>query len=224
MTSYGCPVLDRDGDGVPDDQDACPAEAGPASNVGCPVRDRDGDGIPDEKDRCPDEPEDQDGFQDQDGCPDLDNDDDGLPDDRDLCPNEPGPAETKGCPRKFKLIVVTRGRIEIKKQIKFATGSARIIGVESERVLDEVALALADNRNLKKLRIEGHTDSVGDDGYNLKLSQNRANAVMSALLKRKTDPGRLEAVGFGETRPIGTNSTAAGRAENRRTEFNILEQ
>jgi OmpA-OmpF porin, OOP family len=224
MTNLGCPVLDQDGDGVPDDQDACPDRPGPASNKGCPVLDRDGDGVPDDKDRCPDEPEDRDGFQDEDGCPDLDNDNDGVPDDKDLCPNEPGPAETGGCPRKFSLITVTRERIEIRKQIRFATGSAKIVGAESEKVLDEVALALADNRQIKKLRIEGHTDSVGDDAVNLKLSQHRASAVLSALLRRRVDPGRLEAVGFGETRPIASNRTAAGRAENRRTEFNILEQ
>ena len=131
---------------------------------------------------------------------------------------------THGCPRPFKLIVVTKERIEIKKQLKFATGSAKIVGAESEKILDEVAQALADNRQIKKLRIEGHTDSVGDDASNLRLSQNRANAVLSALLRRKVDPSRLEAVGFGETRPIASNGTAAGRAENRRTEFNILEQ
>ena len=74
------------------------------------------------------------------------------------------------------------------------------------------------------MRIEGHTDSVGDDSANLRLSQNRANSVMSALLRRKVDPSRMEAVGFGETRPVASNSSASGRAENRRTEFNIIEQ
>jgi len=60
--------------------------------------DRDGDGIPDSVDRCPDEPEDYDGFQDDDGCPDPDNDNDGVPDAQDRCPNTPGPAENAGCP------------------------------------------------------------------------------------------------------------------------------
>jgi len=60
--------------------------------------DRDGDGIPDSVDRCPDEPEDYDGFQDDDGCPDRDNDNDGVPDTEDRCPNTPGPAENAGCP------------------------------------------------------------------------------------------------------------------------------
>jgi outer membrane protein OmpA-like peptidoglycan-associated protein len=220
----GCPDLDNDRDGIVDGSDKCPSEAGPLQNVGCPVLDRDGDGVNDDVDKCPNEPEDKDGFQDDDGCPDLDNDGDGLSDDRDECPTQPGPAENKGCPRPYSLVAVTRDRIEIKKQIKFATGSAKFVGAESEKILDEVALAMNDNKQLKKIRVEGHTDSVGDDSGNLRLSQNRANSVMSALIKRKVDPSRLEAVGFGETRPIASNSTASGRAENRRTEFNITEQ
>ena len=220
----GCPEPDNDSDGILDTADKCPNEAGPMQNMGCPILDKDGDGLNDDKDKCPNEPEDKDGFQDEDGCPDLDNDADGVPDDRDDCPMDPGPADNKGCPRKYSLVAVTKDRIEIKKQIKFATGSAKIVGAESEKVLDEVALALKDNTQIKKVRIEGHTDSVGQDSKNLTLSQNRANSVMSALIKRGVDPVRMEAVGFGETKPIASNSTSAGKAENRRTEFNISEQ
>ena len=220
----GCPEPDNDNDGILDSADKCPNEAGPMQNMGCPILDKDGDGLNDDKDKCPNEPEDKDGFQDEDGCPDLDNDSDGVPDDRDDCPMDPGPVDNKGCPRKYSLVAVTKDRIEIKKQIKFATGSAKIVGAESEKILDEVALALKDNAQIKKVRVEGHTDSVGDDSKNLKLSQNRANSVMSALLKRGIDPARMEAVGFGETKPIASNSTSAGKAENRRTEFNIADQ
>jgi OmpA-OmpF porin, OOP family len=220
----GCPEPDNDNDGILDTADKCPNEAGPMANMGCPILDKDGDGLNDDKDKCPNEPEDKDGFQDEDGCPDLDNDADGVPDDRDDCPMDPGPVDNKGCPRKYSLVAVTKDRIEIKKQIKFATGSAKIVGAESEKILDEVALALKDNAQIKKVRIEGHTDSVGKDSNNLKLSQNRANSVMSALIKRDIDPARMEAVGYGETKPIASNSTSAGKAENRRTEFNIAEQ
>jgi outer membrane protein OmpA-like peptidoglycan-associated protein len=247
----GCPDPDNDNDGVLDAADKCPNEAGPIENLGCPIRDRDGDGIPDDKDKCPNEAEDKDGFEDDDGCPDLDNDKDGIPDIQDECPNEAGPAETKGCPdrdhdglpdkidkcpdqpgppeeggcpKKYNLVVVTKDKIEIKKQIKFATGSAKIVGAESQQILSEVAQALRDNPQIKRVRIEGHTDSVGDDNFNLKLSQNRANSVMSALLTNGIAPDRMEAVGYGETRPIASNATASGRAENRRTEFNIVEQ
>lgn len=215
--------------------------------------DTDGDGIPDRDDPCPDRAEDKDGFQDEDGCPDLDNDNDGMPDGQDKCPNEAGPAENggcpdtdrdgdgiadrldacpdepgvkdeKGCPKKYKLVVVKRDKIEIKKQIKFGVGSAQLIGKESQAILDDVAQALRDAPFIKKVRIEGHTDSQGSDEVNLRLSQQRADAVMAQLIKRGIDPGRLEAVGFGEANPIASNATAKGRAENRRTEFNIIEQ
>lgn len=220
----GCPELDNDSDGVMDTADKCPNEAGPIQHFGCPITDKDGDGISDDKDQCPKEPEDQDGFQDDDGCPDLDNDADGTPDTQDDCPNEFGPTENKGCPKKYSLVAVTKERIEIKKQINFATGSAKIVGGVSNQILSEVAQALKDTPRIKRVRVEGHTDAVGDDARNLRLSQQRADSVTSALIKAGVDPGRLEAVGFGETRPIASNSTASGRAENRRTEFNIVEQ
>jgi len=200
--------------------------------------DRDGDGIPDSADRCPDEPEDYDGFQDDDGCPDLDNDNDGVPDAQDRCPNTPGPASNAGCPVlepsldsdgdgvpvEYKRVVVKSDRIEIKQQIRFKTGSARITGKESFEVLKEVAQALRDNVRIRKLRIEGHTDSVGVDAANINLSQMRANAVMAELVKNGVEPSRMEAVGYGRSRPVASNTTASGRAQNRRTEFNITEQ
>jgi len=88
----GCPDKDSDGDGVVDRKDKCPDKAGPPERDGCPEEDKDHDGIVDEKDKCPDEPEDKDGFEDDDGCPDPDNDKDGIVDEKDKCPNDP---ETK---------------------------------------------------------------------------------------------------------------------------------
>ncbi|WP_225410452.1 OmpA family protein [Stigmatella hybrida] len=249
----GCPELDNDGDGIIDSADKCPNELGPLQNLGCPIVDKDGDGINDPQDKCPDEPEDKDGFQDEDGCPDLDNDADGVPDGQDKCPLEAGPAENGGCPdadkdrdgivdrldacpeepgvpeekgcaKKYKMVVVKKDRIEIKKQINFGTGSAKIIGAQSQAILKDVATVLKDMPILKKVRIEGHTDSLGADTSNLRLSQKRADAVMAQLIKLGVDPGRLDAVGYGETKPIASNATKAGRAENRRTEFNIVEQ
>ena len=249
----GCPDADNDNDGLLDAADKCPDQAGPPQNFGCPIVDKDGDGINDDTDKCVDEPEDKDGFQDEDGCPDLDNDQDGIPDAQDKCPNDkgvaenngwpdadqdadnvvdrldkcpdqPGVPEEQGCPKKYKMVVVKKDRIEISQQIKFRTGSNKIIGRDSFEVIEEVAQALKDNPQIKKIRIEGHTDSIGSDRSNLKLSQRRADAVMAQLLRQGIDPGRMEAVGFGETRPIASNATAGGRAENRRTEFNIVEQ
>ncbi|WP_434300710.1 OmpA family protein [Corallococcus exiguus] len=249
----GCPEMDNDLDGIVDGTDKCPNEPGPLQNLGCPIVDKDGDGINDDKDKCPDEPEDKDGYQDDDGCPDLDNDSDGVPDAQDKCPNESGPQENAGCPdpdrdgdgvvdrldacpddpgvkeergcaKQYKMVIVKKDRIEIKKQILFGTGSAKIIGKQSTTILDEVAQALKDAPWIRKMRIEGHTDSMGNDTANLKLSQKRADAVMVQLLKRGIDPGRMEAVGFGETKPVAPNNTKAGRALNRRTEFNVVRQ
>jgi outer membrane protein OmpA-like peptidoglycan-associated protein len=216
----GCPDVDTDKDGINDRQDRCPTEAGPAENGGCPDTDKDNDGIPDRMDRCPA----QAGPAETGGCPDPDSDGDGIPDRIDMCPDEPGVKEQKGCAKKYKHVVIKRDKIEIKQQIKFSTGSAKIIGKESFAILDDVAQALRDAPFIKKVRIEGHTDSMGNDASNLRLSQNRADAVMAQLLKRGIDPGRMEAVGFGETKPIASNATAKGRAENRRTEFNIVDQ
>ncbi len=220
IENLGCPVTDRDKDGIPDKDDACPDQPGPVENKGCPDKDSDGDTVIDRLDGCPDKP----GPVENKGCPWPDRDGDGIPDKDDKCPDEPGPKEEQGCPKKYKLVVVTKEAIKIKQQIKFATGSAQIVGQISEQLLDEVAQALKDNAQIKKIRIEGHTDSDGPDDFNMKLSQRRADSVMSALIKRGVDPGRMEAVGFGETRPIASNATKAGKAENRRTEFNIVEQ
>ncbi len=220
IETQGCPVMDRDADGLPDHQDKCPEEAGPRENDGCPDSDRDNDTVVDRLDKCPDEF----GVVELEGCPDPDRDGDGIVDRKDKCPDEFGTAEEEGCPKRYKTVVIKKDRIEITQQIKFKTGSHQIIGKDSEQVLDDVAQALKDNPHIKKIRIEGHTDSVGADLSNLKLSQRRAESVMAALLKRRVDPSRMEAVGFGETRPIASNGTAQGRAENRRTEFNIVEQ
>lgn len=94
-----CPPLvqDRDGDGVPDDEDRCPDQPGKPELQGCP--DRDGDGIHDGVDQCPDAPEDKDGVEDEDGCPENeDRDGDSLIDPEDACPDDPGPIEHQGCP------------------------------------------------------------------------------------------------------------------------------
>jgi len=215
---------DRDGDGIPDSVDRCPDEPedfdGFQDDDGCPEPDNDGDGVPDVVDRCPNTP----GPAENAGCPIRDADGDGVPDDVDRCPNTPGPASNQGCPEEktYKSVVVKDTRIEIKQQIKFKSGSAKIIGKDSFAILGEVAQALKDNPRIKRIRIEGHTDSVGGDAMNLKLSENRANAVMSQLIKNGIDPVLMEAVGYGKRKPIASNATAKGRAQNRRTEFNIV--
>jgi len=114
-------------------------------------------------------------------------------------------------------------KITIDQKIHFDFDKATI-KKESYGILDDVANVLKANPNIKRVRIEGHTDSIGTDAYNQKLSERRANSVRDFLVSKGIDASRLEAVGYGESRPIDDNKTAAGRANNRRTEFNVIEQ
>jgi outer membrane protein OmpA-like peptidoglycan-associated protein len=190
----GCPEADNDGDGLADIDDNCPNEPGPRERMGCPVLDRDGDGIADGNDACPDEPETVNAYLDQDGCPDT-------PPSR---------------------VHVTRQQIELDDHILFETGRATLLP-KSLPILDDVQKVLVDVP-VMTLRIEGHTDSQGSEELNMRLSQERADSVRTYLLSRGVEPGRLEAIGYGETRPIDTNRTASGRQNNRRVEFHITQQ
>lgn len=183
--------------------------------------DRDGDGVPDERDECPDQAEDPDGFEDEDGCPEADNDADGVLDADDRCPNEPetpnGIADEDGCP---DLIRVEGTRITTFETVQFQTGSD-VIREESHPMLTEVAEVLRVNPSMR-IRVEGHTDSAGDDQLNLELSQRRADSVRRFLVEHGASEGQVTAVGHGESRPIASNDTPAGRARNRRVEFHIV--
>jgi outer membrane protein OmpA-like peptidoglycan-associated protein len=225
MDNDGCPDLDNDKDGVNDADDRCPNQAGPPDLGGCPTVDTDGDGASDDLDRCPYDAEDVDGWQDEDGCPDPDNDLDGVPDAVDKCPNERevinGVDDEDGCPD--QLVVVEASRIRINDIIYFDTGKATI-QERSFALLDEIARVILEYPKLKKIRVEGHTDSVGNDVFNLKLSQARAESVAAYLRTHGVEAGRLDAAGFGEMRPIDSNDTDAGRSRNRRVEFIIVDQ
>jgi OmpA-OmpF porin, OOP family len=199
------PTLDRDGDGINDDVDACPREAGifdedPARN-GCPPppipqEDADGDGVFDTEDACPTVA----GVRTKDpmtnGCP----------------PNAPRP-----------LAIVTKDQIRIGEEIRFATDSADLLG-ESDAVLGAVKKILDEHPDIRKVRIEGHTDAVGDPAYNEELSARRAASVTQWLTGHGIDAARLESKGFGSRRPIDTNETEEGRARNRRVVFTITER
>ncbi|MGB3901986.1 MAG: OmpA family protein [Bacteroidales bacterium] len=104
--------------------------------------------------------------------------------------------------------------------IYFAFNSADILA-NSQKVLDEFIVFLNDHPTLQ-IGIEGHTDNVGSDEFNLILSENRAKAVYNYLVNNGIDANRLQYKGFGESSPIATNDTEEGRAMNRRTEFVIL--
>lgn len=218
----GCPDdQDSDGDGLPDSLDACPVEPedrdGYHDDDGCPEPDNDLDGIADSGDRCPNEPEDMDGFQDADGCPDLDNDGDTIQDATDNCPNEPGPPDEQGCPRVYQDVEVTSTGIVIHQRIYFEYDRA-VIRSRSFPILNTVAQVMRDFPDIT-VEIQGHTDSRGSDEYNLRLSGERAEAVRQYLIQQGIPANRMTARGYGETRPIDNNRTAAGRAANRRVEF-----
>lgn len=204
----GCP--DTDGDGVPDKDDNCPSRPGPASNNGCPLeKDRDGDGVADDRDRCPDK------AGTFDGCPDTDGD--GVGDHLDKCPNTAGPASSYGCPE-IKQEVRERLAYAM-RAVQFETGKATLLR-SSYPVLDELVEIMRQYPDYKMV-ISGHTDNVGDDDRNLKLSEARAQTCFDYLVFRGVQASRMRFAGYGETRPMADNSTNAGRELNRRVEFEL---
>jgi len=238
------PKPDRDNDGVPDADDACPDQAGvktddPKTN-GCPAAaapppppppvaapppppppDRDGDTILDADDACPD----QAGVKTDDpktnGCPaPVDKDGDGIKDPEDACPDQPGPKnddpKKNGCP----IAAVVGGEIKITEEVKFKTGSAELLA-ESDGVLNAVLKVMNDHPELKRVQVQGHTDNKGTPKGNKTLSEKRAASVMAWLIMHGVDKSRLTSAGFGQDRPIDSNATDEGRKNNRRVEFKI---
>ena len=226
----GCPEADNDKDGLADGDDKCPDEAedmdGFQDDDGCPDNDNDGDGVPDASDKCPADLEDMDGFQDDDGCPDADNDGDGLVDANDKCPNEAetvnGNADEDGCPDDRPIAVVSGSAIVINQRVFFDVDRARIKS-RSFPILDAVVEVLKANDTLR-VRVEGHTDDQGDEQWNLELSQKRSEAVRKYLIKKGIDAARLEAQGFGFSRPMVDGKDEKARAQNRRVEFVIISE
>jgi OmpA-OmpF porin, OOP family len=234
----GCPDPDNDGDGIPDGYDTCPREPedrdGDHDEDGCPDNDRDRDGVVDESDRCPDQPEDTDGFQDEDGCPDPDNDGDGIPDTEDQCSDQAGPASSQGCPPTPvappppptdagpTLARVIGDQIQVMGSINFSRSRDRIEGSSSFRVLESVLAILVSHPEITRVEVQGHTDNAGNAERNTALSERRAERVRLWLVEHGIDGARVTARGFGPAQPIESNSTAAGRARNRRVEFHIV--
>ncbi len=180
--------------------------------------DRDGDGVPDAQDRCPDQP----GPADLEGCPDRDGD--GIPDIDDKCPDQPGSPQYDGCPppEEQPLVQVESTHVSLRDAITFDTGRDTLRS-ESGPILDEIARALKAHPELRRVRVEGHTDNVGGRGYNQDLSARRARSVVRALVQRGVAAERLESAGYGFERPVASNATALGRGKNRRVELTILE-
>ena len=232
----GCP--DTDGDGIEDSKDSCPNEAGLAEHNGCP--DADGDGVADKDDNCPTVA----GLKALAGCPDADGD--GVADGDDKCVNTAGPAANKGCPwpdtdgdgvlDKDDNCVDVKGTVanngcpevseEVQKQLNeyaktilFDTGKSTIKS-QSAEVLGDIIKILKEYPT-SKFTVEGHTDSVGSEKLNQRLSDSRANSVKEYLIENGIDAFRLSALGYGESKPIDSNKTRKGRANNRRVEINL---
>lgn len=229
VTGNGCPD-DTDGDGFHDGIDACPDVPGdPSDNpkkVGCPA-DADDDGIVDAVDACPnvkgiasEEPK-------QHGCPD-DPDGDGIRGAADACPNErgrphPDPAQN-GCP---KFVRVEGDEITTSRPVQFIVYGktrAETVAPISDELLREVRDVIEQNPDIELVEVQGHTDDSGSEEFNLRLSQQRADAVLSWLVAAGVPREKLVAKGYGFERPLGDNRVKTGRQKNRRVQFVIIKR
>ena len=211
VDAYGC-ELDSDGDGVKDSMDECPGTPAGVTvdEKGCPV-DSDGDGVTDDKDECPNTPA---GTEvDEKGC-ELDSDGDGVPDRLDEGPGTPPntPVDRKGCEIKGDYVL---------EGVNFQTNSDQLTA-GSTAVLDQVLETIKKYPEIKFV-VEGHTDSDGSAEYNESLSTRRAQTVYDYFANAGVDESRMSARGYGESRPIADNTTAAGKAQNRRVALSVVE-
>jgi len=217
VDAKGCPT-DADSDGVADGVDQCPnTPAGAVVDAtGCPV-DSDKDGVPDGLDKCPNTPA---GTEvDTSGCQvSKDSDGDGVDDSKDTCPGTAAGTrvDASGCPILFtpeRTPVILRG-------VNFETGKS-VLKPESYTILDIVAGSLIGNPDIR-IEIAGYTDNTGTAAVNNRLSQARAEAVRAYLVSKGVHLERMIARGYGPANPVATNTTAAGRAQNRRVELHQL--
>jgi OmpA-OmpF porin, OOP family len=206
----GCP--DTDGDGIIDSEDTCPTEKGTKIMNGCP--DADGDGVADKDDACPTVA----GPRENKGCPWPDTDGDGVADKDDACPTVPGTVANNGCPEVTDDAMKKLN--EYGKTILFNSGKASF-QKQTMPVLQAMTAILKEYPTAK-FSLEGHTDSVGAESMNLKLSEERAAAIKNFLVENGIAADRLTSKGFGETMPVDSNKTAKGKANNRRVEVKLV--
>ncbi len=142
----------------------------------------------------------------------LDDDGDGINDCDDQCPSTPADVavDASGCPKPDEVLMRLEG-------VNFAFDSAKLTP-ESERILDQATQELQEAASVT-VRVEGHTDSIGSEAYNLQLSERRAQGVVVYLISKGFDPSRVEPEGMGEGNPVDTNDTKEGRYHNRRVDF-----
>lgn len=220
----GC--ADSDNDGLVDHEDFCPDLFGLKVFKGCP--DRDLDSIPDHMDACPD----QAGLSENNGCPPVDSDQDGIIDKEDSCPQVPGVAALNGCPPSTVVVGPTTQTVQmavaerkiIEKafaSLEFATAKD-VIKPISYKGLDELAKLLKSHSADWKIKLIGHTDNAGDPVKNMILSEKRAKAVGTYLIKKGVAPEQVLTEWHGSEQPIADNKTAAGKQKNRRVEMKIV--
>lgn len=173
-------------------------------------RDSDGDGVPDDRDQCPGTPK---GVKvDSVGCP-VDTDGDGVPDYRDQCPGTPSGARVNadGCEIVADVTINTTAD-------HFDFDSAKLKPAMKEE-LRNVATKVKASKGKEYLQVIGHTDSIGPEAYNQKLSERRARSAADYLAEQGIDRDRISISGRGESEPVATNKTREGRAQNRRVEI-----
>jgi outer membrane protein OmpA-like peptidoglycan-associated protein len=223
VDASGCPK-DEDGDGVVDGIDKCPdtPKGCTVDANGCPS-DSDGDGVCDGLDQCAATPQ---GCRvDSRGCP-IDSDGDGVCDGLDQCPGTPAgtTVDAKGCPPPKPTVapIFTAEQKEfVLEGVNFDTGKYDL-KPEATEILDRVAESLKAFPDMK-VEVGGHTDNVGGQSFNQKLSEQRAKSVRDYLVSKGVDPGMLTFKGYGKNGPIADNKTAEGRAKNRRVELHKLD-
>lgn len=212
VDATGC-QLDSDNDGVVDGKDKCPATpAGVRVDAnGCEVKlDSDKDGVADADDQCPRSPA---GVTvDAKGC-EIDSDGDTIADSKDACPNTKSGVrvDIRGC--EIKDVIDLPG-------VNFESNSDVLLA-GAERVLSDAAATLRKNDDLV-VEVAGHTDSDGAAAYNESLSERRARTVRNFLVSAGVNAANLSVKGYGEAEPVADNSTAAGKASNRRVELRLL--
>ncbi|NUO48325.1 MAG: OmpA family protein [Polyangiaceae bacterium] len=204
--------------------------------------DRDGDGLSDAVDLCPDDPEDMDGFQDEDGCPDPDNDADGIADVTDKCPNVPEDKnrveDDDGCPEGSPSAAIASAwpdSLDLGLGVRFVKGqsfdftipiafklNASTMNDQSLAMVERIAGFLLARGKSLTVEVGVHSDSLGSDDRNKQLTQDRADEIRRLLMKAGVAGSRVKAVGYGETKPIVSNDSAENRAKNRRVEIRVI--
>lgn len=216
--AFGSPVneaatSDADGDGIVDANDSCPYEAETINGF------EDSDGCPDQVAAAPPAPEPQQPTcPGSPGCPPQDDDGDGIPNEQDKCPSEAetvnGFQDEDGCPD-----TITKSIKPVEDRILFVVGSSQLDPVSMPAIL-KIAEVLRENPEAK-LTVEGHADDRGSAELNQRLSQQRADAVTTALLEAGVPMAQLKSVGYGSTRPLAKGRDEVSRRTNRRVQFTV---